>query len=37
VKAVLRAFLGDLDNTMALSGHAKPSELTRSTVTRVPD
>ncbi|MDQ1674369.1 MAG: lactate 2-monooxygenase, partial [Frankiaceae bacterium] len=36
VTAVLRAFLADLDNTMALSGHAKPSELTRSSLARVP-
>jgi L-lactate dehydrogenase (cytochrome) len=32
VTAVLRAFLGDLDNTMALSGHARPAELTRSSL-----
>jgi lactate 2-monooxygenase len=37
VKAVLRSFLGDLDSTMALSGHAKPSELTRSSLARVPE
>jgi lactate 2-monooxygenase len=37
VKAVLRSFLGDLDSTMALSGHAKPAELTRSTLARVPE
>jgi lactate 2-monooxygenase len=37
VTAVLRAFLADLDNTMALSGHARPSELTRSSLTRVRD
>jgi L-lactate dehydrogenase (cytochrome) len=36
VKAVLRSFLGELDNTMALAGHAKPSELTRSSLTRAP-
>ena len=36
VTAVLRAFLADLDNTMALSGHARPSELTRSSLARVP-
>jgi L-lactate dehydrogenase (cytochrome) len=36
VTAVLRAFLADLDNTMALSGHARPAELTRSSLTRAP-
>jgi L-lactate dehydrogenase (cytochrome) len=36
VKAVLRAFLGELDNTMALSGHARPAELTRSGLTEAP-
>ncbi len=34
VTAVLRAFLADLDNTMALSGHATPKELTRSSLRR---
>jgi lactate 2-monooxygenase len=36
VTAVLRSFLADLDNTMALSGHARPTELTRSSLSRAP-
>jgi L-lactate dehydrogenase (cytochrome) len=37
VTAVLRAFLAELDNTMALSGHARPAELTRSSLVRIPE
>lgn len=36
VRHVLRTFLADLDNTLALSGHANPAELSRHTVERAP-
>ena len=34
VRHVLRIFLADLDNTMALSGHARPTELSREMLVR---
>jgi L-lactate dehydrogenase (cytochrome) len=34
VRQVLRTFLADLDNTMALSGHARPAELSREMLVR---
>jgi L-lactate dehydrogenase (cytochrome) len=34
VRHVLRTFLADLDNTMALSGHARPAELSREMLVR---